>query len=249
MADDDDEFTVVVHEQVEKAMQRVSRRFVAALFVATGVPAVVYLTLHDYLYAYLPTNALAAAIGAAISCRSPLFYMVQDVCRLYELRPTDGSVLARLVTVAASAVPGLAVVAFYATGIRPLSRGRYSVLAKAIPTDWAVGTLGGVQYRGAGISLVGPFAKHRDHRARAFAKLSFRDYAPFDLATLQRLAPGPAVRTFHCIGRRQAISCSPSAARRARVTIADRRQWTAMRASSMRQLDHRRCGAYRLRSV
>jgi hypothetical protein len=112
-ADDDDEFTVVVHEQVEKAMQRVTRRFVAALFVATGVPAVVYLTLHDYLYGYLPTNALAATIGATISCRSPLFYMIQDVCRLYELRPTDGSVLARLVTVAASAVPGLAVVAFY----------------------------------------------------------------------------------------------------------------------------------------
>jgi hypothetical protein len=112
-ADDDDEFTVVVHEQVEKAMQRVSGRFVVAVFVATGVPAIVYLTLHDYLYAYLPTYTSVATIGAAISCRSPLFYIIQDVCRLYELRPTDGSVLARLVTIAATAVPGFAAVAFY----------------------------------------------------------------------------------------------------------------------------------------
>jgi hypothetical protein len=112
-ADDDDEFTVVVHEQVEKAMQRVSLRFVVAVFVASGVPAIIYLPLHDYLYAYLPTYTSVATIGAAISCRSPLFYIIQDVCRLYELRPTDGSVLARLVTIAATAVPGLIVVAFY----------------------------------------------------------------------------------------------------------------------------------------
>jgi len=87
--------------------------FFVVLLVAAAVPGFVYLVLHDYLYAYLPTNALAATIGAAISCQSPLFYMIQDVCRLYELRPTDGFVLARLVTVAASTVPGLAVVAFY----------------------------------------------------------------------------------------------------------------------------------------
>ena len=167
----------------------------------------------------------------------------QDVYRLYELRPTDGSVLARLVTMS---LPRLylefAKIAFLwrdvHSGVR-LVYGYYLVgdiqlYAKAIPTDWAVGILGGVQYRDAGFiswTTVHPEASSSE-RAR-FRQMNFFFITQCSILLLCSALFRSCSSALRVAGsRHQAISRGPSARRARGITSRRRASVAAIRASS-----------------
>jgi len=111
---DDDDLTLIVHEQVEKALTRVRGRVLVGLFATMSVLAIVYSATRDFLALYLSSSAIVGPVVAAISCRGPLSYGVEDVCRLHELQPGNGDVLIMLGAMAAFGTVGFSILVYYA---------------------------------------------------------------------------------------------------------------------------------------
>jgi len=112
MADDD--LTLVVHEHVEKVLARLRGRVWVALFATQAAVAVVYFAARDVLVLTFLNSAMINSIVVATSCRSPLFYMVEDLCRLHELQPGNGHVLVLLSVAAVSGTAGFSILVYYA---------------------------------------------------------------------------------------------------------------------------------------
>jgi len=112
MADDD--LTVVVHEQVEKALRRIYGRAYLVVFTTTVGLVIVYSAAHDYLEVFFPESSALAAVASAISCHTPLFFMIQDLCRLSELQPDNIRTIILLTAVAVLGIVGLLALAYSA---------------------------------------------------------------------------------------------------------------------------------------
>src|SRR5262247_1265883 len=105
MADDD--LTVVVHEQVEKALRRIFRQAHRVNLAAAAALVIVYSVARDYLEVYLEGNETLATVASAVSCRTPLFFIIADVCSLFELHPGNSRTMILLAAVAIMGTVGL----------------------------------------------------------------------------------------------------------------------------------------------
>jgi len=115
MPDVDDDLTVIVHEQVEKALGRVYGRAYLVVFTTTAALVIIYSAARDYLEVYLEGSTTLAAVASAISCHTPLFLMIQDVCHLSEAQPDNVRTLVLLMAVAMLGIVGLVALAYSAS--------------------------------------------------------------------------------------------------------------------------------------